>query len=54
MVRGFGSLRVGGVRACLLWVFVPEVLGSTGLPIGFLLTVVSVSFAVFSAFFFFF
>ena len=42
------------MRVCLLWVFVPEVLGSTGLPIGFLLTVVSGSFAVFSALFSFF
>ena len=47
LVRGFGILRGGGVRVRRLWVFVPAVLGSTGLSIGFLLPVVSESFSVF-------
>ena len=54
MVRIFGGLRGGGERWSLLWVFVPGVLGSTGLLIGFLLTGASVLFPVFSACFFFF
>ena len=47
LVLAFGSLRGGGVCVRLLWVFVPAVLGSTGLSIGFLLPVVSESFSVF-------
>ena len=53
LVLAFGSLRGGGVCVRLLWVFVPAVLGSTGLSIGFLLPVVSESFSVFIGPFFF-
>ena len=46
-VLEFGSLRGGGVCDRLLLVFFPAVLGSTGLSVGFLLPLVSESFAVF-------